>query len=92
MEGDLEIKDCEHEVGKINLINHENIVRNNKNKKYKYIQVGSVEVQITLLFDKGENVDIYAFICDIRQRSFGRSIVSGIKSNLCGGPIYIFDK
>ena len=44
MKGDLEIKDCEYDVGKINLINLENILEHNKNRKYRYIYVGSVQV------------------------------------------------
>mgnify|MGYP000988156972 CR=1 FL=1 len=87
MEGDLEVRECETEVGEINLINYDNIVKNNKNGEYKYIHIGSIQIQITPLFNKGHDVDIYAFICDTRQKSFGRSIITGIKSNLCGGPI-----
>ena len=49
MEGDLEIKDCEYDVGEVNLINWENILKHNKDRKYKYIHVGSVQVQITPL-------------------------------------------
>ena len=49
MEGDLEIKDCEYDVGEVNLINWENILKHNKDRKYKYINVGSVQVQITPL-------------------------------------------
>ena len=82
MEGDIEIKDCEYEVGEINLINYENILKNNKDNKYKYMHIGSVQIQIIPLFDKGLDIDIYAFLCDIRQQNFGRFIISGIKSNL----------
>ena len=47
MEGDLEIKDCEYDVGEVNLINWENILKHNKARKYMYIHVESVQVQIT---------------------------------------------
>jgi len=40
MEGDLEIMDCEYEVGEVKLINWENILMHNKDKKYRYIHVG----------------------------------------------------
>jgi len=39
MEEDLEIKDCEYDVGEVNLINWENILKHNKDIKYRYIQV-----------------------------------------------------
>ena len=42
MERDLEIKDCEYDVEEVNLINWENIPKHNKDRKYRYIHVGSV--------------------------------------------------
>jgi len=48
MEADLEIKDCEYDVGEINLINWENILKHNKDRKYRYIHVGSVQVHYTI--------------------------------------------
>ena len=44
MEGDLEIKKCEYDVGEVNLINWKNILKHNKDRKYRYIHVGSVQV------------------------------------------------
>ena len=44
MAGDLEIKDYEYDVGEVNLISWENILKHNKDRKYRYIQVGSVQV------------------------------------------------
>ena len=49
MEGDLEIKGCEYDVGEVNLINWKNILKHNKDRKYRYIYVGSVQAQITPL-------------------------------------------
>ena len=49
MEGDLETKDCEYDMGEVNLINWENILKPHKDRKYRYIHVGSVQVQITPL-------------------------------------------
>ena len=40
MEGDLEIKECEHDVGEVNPINWKNILNHNKDRKYRYIHVG----------------------------------------------------
>ena len=65
MERDLEIKDCEYDVGEVNLINWENILKHNKDRKYRYIHVGSVQVQITSLQYYGEDIDLYALLCDI---------------------------
>ena len=42
MEEDLEIKDCEYDVGEVNLINQEKVLKHNKNRKYMYIYVGSI--------------------------------------------------
>ena len=42
MEGGLEIKYCEYDIDEVNLINWENILRHNKDRKYRYIHVGSV--------------------------------------------------
>ena len=42
MEGDLEIKDCECDVEEVNLINWKNILKHHKDRKYRYIHVGSV--------------------------------------------------
>ena len=47
MERDLEIKDYEHDVEEVNLINWKNILKHNKDPKCRYIHVGSVQVQIT---------------------------------------------
>jgi len=33
MEGDLEIEDCEYDVREVNLINWENILEHNKDRK-----------------------------------------------------------
>ena len=49
MKGYFEIKNCEYDVGEVNLINWENILKHNKDREHKYIHVGSVKVQITPL-------------------------------------------
>ena len=49
MEGDQEIKDCQYDVGEVNLINGKNILKHNKDREYRYIHVESVQVQITPL-------------------------------------------
>ena len=58
MEGDLEIKDCEYDVREVNLINWDNILKHNKAIKYKYIHVGSVQIQITPLQYYGKDIDL----------------------------------
>jgi len=40
MEGDLEIKDRGYDVREVNLINWENILKHNKDRKCRYIHVG----------------------------------------------------
>jgi len=49
MEGNLEITDYEYDVGEVNLINWENILTHNKDRKYMYIHGESVQVQIAPL-------------------------------------------
>ena len=87
IEGDLEIKDCEYDVGEVNLINWENILKHNNNRKYRYIHVESVQVQITLLQYYSKDIDLYALLCDIRHTKFNNETTIGIKTNLCDGSI-----
>ena len=61
MEGDLEIKDCEYDVGEVNLINWKNIIKHNKDQKYKYIHAESVQVQITPLQYYGKDIGSLCF-------------------------------
>ena len=70
MEGDLEIKDCEYDMGEVNLINWESILKHNKDRKYRYIHVGSVQVQIIPLQYYGKDIDLYALLCGIRYTKF----------------------
>ena len=70
IEGDMEIKDREYDVGEVNLIKWENIVKHNKDRKYRYIRVRSVQVQITLLQCYGKDIDLYSSLCDIRHTKF----------------------
>ena len=67
MEGDLEIKNCEYDIEEANLINWENILKHNKDRKYRYIDVESVQVQITSLQYYSEDVDLYALLKDIKH-------------------------
>ena len=82
MEGDLEIKDCEFDVGEINLIKWENVHKHNNNIKYRYIHVRSVKIQITPLQYYGKDIDLYTLLCDIRHTKFNNQIITGIKTNL----------
>lgn len=60
MERDLEIKDCEYDVGEVNLINWKNVLKYNHDKKYKHIHVGCIQVQISPLQYYGKDIDLYA--------------------------------
>ena len=87
MEGDLEIKDCEYDIGEVKLINWENILKHNKDRKYTYIHIGNAQVQITLLQYYSKDIDLYTLLCDIRHTKFNNQIITGIKINLCDGLI-----
>jgi len=87
MEEDLEIKDCEYDVGEVNLINWENILKHNEDRKYRYIHVGSIQVQITPLQHYGKDIDLYALLYDIRETKFNNQIITRIKTNLCNGSV-----
>ena len=87
MEGDVEIKDCEYDVGEFNLINWENILTHNKDRKYRYIHVGSIQIQITPLQYSGRDINLYALLCDIKHTKFNNQIITGIKTNLCNNSI-----
>ena len=58
MEGDLEIKDCEYDIVEINLINWKNVLKRNNGRKYRYIHVGRVQVQITPLQYFVKNIEL----------------------------------
>ena len=71
----------------VNLINWENIIKHNKDRKYRYIHVGSVQVQITPLQYYSKDIDLYALLCDIRRTKFNNQIIIGIKTNLCNSSV-----
>ena len=83
IERDLEINDCEYDVRAVNFINLENILKHNKDRKYKYIHVGSVQVQIMPLQYYDKDIDLYTLLCDIWHAKFNNQIIIGIKINLC---------
>jgi len=87
IEGHLEIKDSEYDVGDVNLITWNNTLRHNKNRKYKYIHVRSVQVQIIPLQYYGKDINLYALLCDIRHTKFNNQIITSIKTNLCYGSL-----
>ena len=79
-EGDLEIKDYEYDVGEVNLINWESMLKHKKDRKYRYIHVRSVQVQIIPLQYYGEDIDLHTLLFDIRNTKFNNQIITGIKS------------
>ena len=87
MKGDLEKKDCEYDIGKVNLINWENILKHNKGRKYRYIHVKSVQVQIIPLQYYDKDIDLYTLLYDTRHTKFNTQIITGIKTNLCNGSV-----
>ena len=87
MEGDLEIKDSEYDVKVVNLINLENILKHNKDRKYRYMYVGSIQVQTTPLQYYGKDINLYALLCDIRHTIFNNYIITENKTNLCNGSV-----
>ena len=66
MERDMEIKDYKYDVEEVNLINWENILKYNKERKYRYIHVRSAQAQIPPLQYYGKDIDLYTLLCDIR--------------------------
>ena len=87
VEGDLGIKESEHDVGKDNLINWKNILKHNKDRKHRYIHIESVQVQIIPLQYYGKDIDLYALLCDIMRTKFNNQIIIRIKTNLCNGSV-----
>jgi len=71
----------------VNVINWKNIFKHNKDRKYRYIDVVSVQVQITLLQYYGKDIDLYTLLYDIRHTKFNNQIIMEIKTNLCNGSV-----
>jgi len=85
MKGDPEIKDCEYDIGEVNLVISENILKCNKDRIYRYIHVGSVQVQITPIQYYAKDINLYALLCDIRHTKFNNQIITGIRTILYNG-------
>jgi len=83
MEEDLKIKDCEYDVNEVNLINWKNVLKYNKHRKYRYIDIGSGQPQIMPLQYYGKNIDLYTLLCDIRHTTLNNQVTTGIRINLC---------
>ena len=71
MEGNLEIKGYEYDVGELNLINW----------KISLSIIRTENIVIFMLKD----IDLHALLCDIRYIKFNNQIIIGIKTNLCNG-------
>ena len=61
--------------------------KHNKDRKYRYIYVGSVQLQITSLHYYDKNISLYALLYDIRHTKFNNQIILGIKTNLCNESV-----
>lgn len=66
-EGNLEIRDCEY---------LENILKHNKDRKRRYIHVGSVQIQTTLLQYYDKDIDLYTLLCDNKHTKFNNQIIT----------------
>ena len=74
-------------MGEINIINWKNILKYNKDRKYRYIHIGSVQVQIIPLQCYDKDIDLCALLWDIRHVKFNNQIMTWIKTNLCNGLV-----
>jgi len=74
-------------MGEVNLINWENILKHNKDRKYRYIHVRSVQMQVIPLQYYGKDINVCALLCDIRHTKFNNQINTEIKINLCNGLV-----
>ena len=52
-------------MGEVNLVNWKNFLKHNKDKKYRYIHIESVQVQITPLQYYGKDIDFRSRISGI---------------------------
>ena len=82
MEGDLKIKDCQYDVGEVNLINWGSILKNNKDRQYKYIHVGIIQFQITPSQYYSKYINLYVLLYDIMHTKFDNQIIIEIMVNL----------
>ena len=73
--------------GKLILLIGKTFLSIKKDRKYRYIHVGSVQVQITPLYYYGKDIDLYALLCDIKHTKFNSQTITGIKTNLCNGSV-----
>ena len=66
-------------LGEVNLINWKNILKHNKDRKYQYIHVESVQVQIAPLQYYTTDIDHYALLCRIKHNKFNNQTITGLR-------------
>ena len=70
----------------VNLINWKNILKHNKDRKYRYILLG-VSKSRSHHYNIMVKILIYALLCHIRHTKFDNQIITEIKTNLYNGSI-----
>ena len=58
-----------------------------KIKKYRYIHVESVLLQVTPLQYYSNDIGFYTLLYDIGHTKFNNQIITGIKTNLCNESV-----
>ena len=71
---------------RINLLSSKTL-QHHKNKKYKYIHIGLVQVGIKPLTREGLNTSILAVVRDARFLNFQDSLLGSVETSLSEGPI-----
>ncbi len=62
-------------------------LQKHRDKQYKYIHIGLVQIRMKLLTKEGLNTSILAVLRDTRFINFQESLLSLVESILCSGPI-----
>ncbi|RID58713.1 hypothetical protein BRARA_F01990 [Brassica rapa] len=65
----------------------ESALQRHREKNFKYIHIGLVQVGIKPLSKEGLNTSILAILRDTRFKVFEDSLLSSVESSLCTGPI-----
>ena len=71
----------------LQLLNQNNTI-NYHRKKFNYIHIGLVQVEIKPLFRLGLDIPIFVCLRDVRSTKFTDSILNMIDSNLANGLVY----
>ncbi|KAL4195596.1 hypothetical protein AMTRI_Chr05g65450 [Amborella trichopoda] len=64
------------------------ILQVHKNKNYKYLHIGLIQIAVKPLTRLGLNNSILVCLRDTRHNRFSDSLLGMVESSLCSGPIY----